>query len=192
MKSSPLGVLRLLGFSRIVRPVLDCTMLALCLLSYVLIQEHTRDGQTNNPAHLRLSNVLAQQAGPPRSGFSISSIDQQFKLEPEMWTGFQGWLAENSSSSGHCSFSVLPAELPYRMQCTGSQHPTQTPATQLAMGTMPAVLIPGPIAAQSRQAKTETKSVNKQNAQKQLTVQGWVDTSQGRKHFDPKNRQWNR
>lgn len=192
MKSGHLGVMRLLGMSRMVRPVLDCAVLVLCLLGYVLVQDHTRERQTNNPAHLRLSKTLAQQTKQSRSGFSIASTDQQFKSEPDMWMGFQGWLAAHGSRSGQCSFSLSLAELPYRMQCTGSQHLTQKPAAQAALGAMPRVLTPGPIGLQPSQAKTETQPTPARDVQEHYTVQGWIDTARGRQHFDPKTRQWTR
>lgn len=192
MKPTHPYVLRLLGISRVARPILDCALLALCLLGYVLVQEHTRETQTNNRAHLHLSKILIKQASQSRSGFSIASTDQQFKSEPDMWTGFQGWLAANGSRSGHCNFSVLDAELPYRMQCTGSQHPKQKPAAKAEVGAMPLVLTPGPIERPLRQAKTETKLLTEQDVSHRYNVQGWVDTAQGRKHFDAEHKRWTR
>lgn len=192
MKYRQPGVLRLIGISRIVRPILDCTVWVLSLLGYVLAQELTHENQSNSLAHQRLSKTLVQQANTARSGFSFSSIDQQFKSEPEMWAGFQGWLATKGSRSGQCSFSVVTAELPYRLQCTGSTLPSQKPAAQAMVGTMPTVLTSEPIAVQPNKANTETRPMAVENTPNQLTVQGWVDTSQGRKHFDPKTKLWTR
>jgi hypothetical protein len=192
MKSAHPEVLRLLRLSRIVRPILDITLLGLCLLGYVLVREHTRETQTHNPAHLHLFKTLAQQASPSRTSLSFESTDQQFKSESDMWAGFQSWLATHGSRSGQCNFSVSATELPYRMQCTGVHTSLQKPAGQTEWGAMPRVLAQGPVVRQIPQAETETKPGFAQDVQNRYTVQGWVDTDQGRKHFDPKTRQWTR
>ncbi len=192
MKTSELGVLRLIGLFRIARPVLDCTLLALCLLAYVLAQDYTRERQTNNAAYQRLSKSLVQQASHSKSDYSIASIDQQFKSEPEMWSSLQSWLAENGSRSGQCSFSIFPAELPYQIQCTGSKHPLRKPATQPTPDAMPIVLVPGQVTNQSSQTAPEIKAAPAYEIQNSYKVEGWIDTAQGRKHFDAAHKRWTR
>ncbi|BET24839.1 hypothetical protein EV673_3101 [Limnobacter thiooxidans] len=189
MKPSEFGVLRLIGFSRIARPVLDCALLVMCLLGYVLIQDHTQKNQVNTPAEQRLGKILAQQASQGQSSLVMASIDQQFESEPEMWAGLQGWLAENAQQSGQCSFSVLPTNPPYRMQCTGAQQKGQkTFATQANLA-VPVVLVTSVVSGTVKPVKTEN-SLPSRKQEASFRVQGWVDTHQGRKHFDPKSGRW--
>lgn len=190
MKTSELGVLRLIGLFRTVRPVLDCTLLALCLLAYVLAQDYTRERQTHNAVYQRLSKSLIQQASQTKSDFSITSIEQQFQSESEMWISLQSWIAEDGSRSGQCSFSVIPAELPYRMQCSGSGQLPRKKAAQPVFDAASIVLVPEQVANRPSQAESEIKIPLAHDVQRNYKVEGWVDTAQGRKHFDAETRRW--
>ena len=189
MKPSELGVLRLIGISRIARPVFDCALLAMCLLGYVLVQDHTQNNQANTPAQLRLSKIIAQQASQGNSSLIMVSVDGQFESEPEMWAGLQSWLAESAAQSGRCSFNVLHIQPPYRMQCTGTTQKGQKKFAAQADFAVPVVLVKGTVSdpVQSIQTgKAQTSGKQETN----YRVQGWVDTHQGRKHFDPKSGRW--
>lgn len=176
---------------RLFRPVLDLALLAVCTALFLYFHNP-------EPTPIHLSQKASRT--PKKADLPASSSPLFFQAshdhEEDLWKAWADWVSTSQPVTGHCLLGprIQAAQPVFEVLCFGT-------ASQAASATItPAALqnlFPKRIFAHANKPVTsaphrdpDPESQATTEDEPGYTVQGWVDTPSGRKHFHTDTQQW--
>lgn len=180
---SPLHAIQ---FMRMVRPFIDMLILGAFVAVFVYLQHLPSEQRSTISAMPPASNITKAQP--------LTYIEMQHESEEAMWNAFSLWFAQSGSGPGHCRFesNVEQGTQKFQMLCAGKpvgippQHAKALEAdVQLShvFATQKAVPV-------SSRKKPLNHTSEDQKPAEPKRVQGWVNTTSGKKEFNPILQRW--
>ncbi|HEY1057380.1 MAG TPA: hypothetical protein VGE55_01470 [Limnobacter sp.] len=117
---------------------------------------------------------------------------EQQDTESAAWSSTFNWMAQHRVSSGRCT--LKPDANVVRIQCVPSEAPvgSTTSAPWQALDVSPAVFkaVRDVQSGSRHEPVSSTQLINNQENNDAVRQQGWVDTQQGKRHYDAKKHNW--
>lgn len=178
---------RIMRGARLLRPMIDvCLLIAavgLFLHFQSLSQEHQRSPSFSQTVPKKITQV------------PMTFVEQVHDSEIAMWQSFSSWFQNSDSSKGSCRFESKPAadSQSFYMLCIGNPikepRKEQTLPTELELPLSHVFTTVAP-SKQSAARKSSSHSENNTQAEAPIVVQGWMETSGGRLHYDTMKQKW--
>lgn len=178
---------RIIRVARLLRPMIDAALLIAAVGLFLhfqnLSQEHQRTPLFSQAIQKRITHA------------PMAYVEQVHDSEIAMWQSFSSWFHNSDSSKGNCRFESQPTadSQQFYMLCIG--HLIKEPRKEQILSTepeMPLNHVFSTLAPTKKSATTKspTHSPNDNKAEAQVVIQGWVETSEGRLHFDSVKQRW--
>lgn len=183
----PLLIVRM----RWIRHTLDLGLLALLILLGLLLYNATPQ-KRDAPAATQLIADLKRTIGtgkPAQMNERWVRFEQQMDSETQLWEDWATWLKKSQPRAVHCKLKARGIDdKSFAATCFGLAG-KQTESTVLD----PALSFPKTVFATQKHVeknKGQPKNSTTAIAPKPHVVDGWVDTSEGRKRFDTHAKKW--
>jgi hypothetical protein len=167
-------------YFRMLRPVLDLAILLAALAVLICLRNLEAEQQLNKKPNLRIQ----QQVPASKALF----IEEQFNTENDLWQAWGSWIDSNQPSSGQCLVETKPApiEMQFYLLCFGKEGVGKRQAEPIPNTLNDKNIFVQPKAPRAIPAEKITAKVDKPT----YKVQGWINTTQGTKTFDPDQKKW--
>jgi hypothetical protein len=167
-------------YFRMARPLLDFAMLVIALVALIGFRNMEMEHQLNHKPNLRIQ----QQVPVQKALFT----EEKLNSEADLWQAWGTWINTHQPSSGQCILETRATqnESPFYFLCFGKE----------GTGKRRADPIPKALADKNIFVQAKVQRTVKQEKQPGkisppvYKVQGWVNTEQGQKTFDPIQKKW--
>jgi hypothetical protein len=178
--------LRAIQFMRMVRPFIDMLILSACVAVFVYLQHLPNEQRPTISVLPTASNITKAQP--------LTYIEMQHESEEAMWNAFSLWFAQSGSGPGHCRFEskVDQGAQKYQMLCAGKPvgtSPQHAKALEANVQLSHVFAIQKAASVSSRKKHLNTAREDQKPAEPKR-VQGWVNTTSGKKEFNPVLQRW--
>lgn len=174
--------------SRLARSVLDLCLLAALLGVFIqlnFLSDSHRAGALGKAYLAKASNNTKPHSTTPGS---VTHIEEFHDTEATMWNSFFRWYGQSNYASGNCYFMAPNEQYPgqFQFQCTGEN--AQSGLT-IHAEPLRVFVADVPMQPQAKALVRESDQAEKR-MEKPRVVEGWLDTAEGRKYFDPVAKRW--
>lgn len=173
---------------RVARPVtvmLDMALLVAALTVFVLLQTFSERAEMNKLVDQSLAETLNRLRIPTDPLHTADFLEELHDSEAALWNSFFNWYGRRGYAAGHCSFRAPNNLYPdkFHLFCTGINPQGASTKHIDPMQVLRA-------AKATKQENTAKSEIRNEVKDEPIKVRGWLDTTTGRKHFDPVAHKW--
>lgn len=185
MTNSP-SPLRAIQFMRMVKPLIDMLILGAFVAVFIYLQHLPKEQRHT----VSIKQPLSTKATPQ----PLTYIETQHDSEQAMWNSFSLWFAQSGSGPGHCRFESIVEQgaQKFQMLCAGKPvgtSPQHAKALEADVQLSHVFAIQKATSVSSREKHLNTAREDQKPAEPKR-VQGWVNTTSGKKEFNPVLQRW--
>lgn len=176
--------------SRILRIALDFGLVALMLGLFIQLSSLSDSHQADIFSKQYFNKAMARIKTQPTTVSAVDYMEELHDSESSMWTSFFKWQGQSNHTTGSCLFTSPNGQFPdkFRLLCSG-----ENKQPGVAVKAEPMQIFAAKTTRQSSSTTDTSKAAKHDKFDKQqAVVSGWLDTPNGRKHFDPVSRRWER
>jgi hypothetical protein len=178
--------LRAIQFMRMIRPFIDMLILGALVALFIYLQ--------HLPSEQRPTISVMPPASTITKAQPLTYIEIQHESEEAMWNAFSLWFAQSGSGPGHCRFesNVEQGTQKYQMLCAGKPvgtSPQHAKALEADVQLSHVFATQKAVSVSSREKLLKPAREDQKSAEPKR-VQGWVNTTSGKKEFNPVLQRW--
>lgn len=180
---------------RIIRPLLDVVVFLCALLLFIHLRSISSMQESKQLQRVQIGKLTAPLNSKKALTKSESLLlaEETHASEHDMWKAWVRWIESAKPDSGNCLFEPrwVSGSALFYMACFGNPSNAASLKWKADEPLFPSNLFVALV--KEPETKTTSNTSTDENTKKTTQahkVEGWMNTSSGRKYFDPKGQKW--